>query len=121
MIISIDASSPVPPFEQLRQAVADLIERGALQSGARLPTVRQLAGDLRVAPGTVSRAFRELELGGFVTTRGRHGTFVSDRPVPTSEERRQRLVEAAADYVEFARALGIERAAALELVERSWD
>jgi GntR family transcriptional regulator len=121
MIISIDTSSPVPPYEQLRLAVAQLIERGALLSGARLPTVRQLAGDLRVAPGTVARAFRELELGGFVTTRGRHGTFVTDRPPPTRNERQARLERASADYVELSQSLGLSRDVALQAIVRAWD
>jgi DNA-binding transcriptional regulator YhcF (GntR family) len=69
----------------------------------------------------VSRAFRELELGGFVTTRGRHGTFVTDRPILAPAERQKRILQAALDFVELAHALGIDRDAALHLVERSWD
>ena len=57
--ISLDAASPVPPFEQIRSRVAELIVSGALTGGQRLPAVRQLAGDLRVAPGTVARAYKE--------------------------------------------------------------
>ncbi|ETJ06228.1 MAG: putative transcriptional regulator, partial [Actinomyces urogenitalis DORA_12] len=45
--------SPTPPFEQVRSQIASLIVDGALEEGQRLPPVRQLAGDLRLAPGTV--------------------------------------------------------------------
>jgi len=47
--VSLDTASPVPPFEQIRSRVAELIVSGALAGGQRLPAVRQLAGDLRSA------------------------------------------------------------------------
>ena len=59
----------VPPYEQLRQGVTALVLGGAVAPGARLPSIRQLAGDLGLAGGTVARAYRELEADGIVTTR----------------------------------------------------
>ena len=79
-MITIDPSSPTPPFEQLRAAFVDAMASGELAPGHRLPTVRKLAEDLGVAPGTVARAYRELEADGVVTTRGRHGTTVAGPP-----------------------------------------
>ncbi|MFC2361320.1 MAG: GntR family transcriptional regulator, partial [Actinomyces dentalis] len=75
--VSLDTASPVPPFEQIRSRVAELIVSGALASGQRLPAVRQLAGDLRVAPGTVARAYKELETAGLLVTRRGAGTRVA--------------------------------------------
>lgn len=79
--IRVDAVDPTPPFEQVRRQLAGAIQAGVLVAGARLPTVRQLAADLGLAPGTVMRAYRELESAGFVTTRRGQGTVVA--PVPT--------------------------------------
>ena len=76
-MIVIDPSSPVPPFEQLRSQIVAEIAADELVPGERLPTVRRLAEDLGVAPGTVARAYRELETAGFIETRGRNGTFVA--------------------------------------------
>jgi len=76
-MIVIDPTSPTPPFEQLRAQYVAAIASGELPPGSRLPTVRRLAGDLGLAPGTVARAYRELETAGLIETRGRHGTFVS--------------------------------------------
>ncbi len=78
MIIRLDPDSPVPPFEQIRSQVAAMIGSSVLPTGARLPSIRQLAKDLRIAPGTVARAYQELERSGAVTARGRHGTVVSE-------------------------------------------
>ncbi|NCD16354.1 MAG: GntR family transcriptional regulator [Actinobacteria bacterium] len=75
--ITVDVTSGVPPYEQIRTQIASLIATGALPAGTRLPTVRDLATDLGVAVGTVARAYRELEAAGLVTSRRRTGTVVA--------------------------------------------
>ncbi|MGM0385068.1 MAG: GntR family transcriptional regulator [Actinomycetota bacterium] len=75
--ITVDITSGVPPYEQIRAQVASLIATGALPAGTHLPTVRDLASDLGVAVGTVGRAYRELETSGLVTSRRRSGTVVA--------------------------------------------
>lgn len=75
--VTVDVTSGVPPYEQIRTQVASLIATGALPAGSRLPTVRDLATDLGVAVGTVARAYRELEAEGLVTSRRRTGTVVA--------------------------------------------
>lgn len=77
--ITVDAASGVAPFEQVRDQFADLIASGTLAEGDKLPTVRGLATDLQLAPGTVARAYKELEAQGLVTTRSRAGTVVAPR------------------------------------------
>ncbi|MEK8108118.1 GntR family transcriptional regulator [Micromonospora sp. M12] len=57
------------PYEQVRGQLAELIGDGRLPVGSRLPTVRQLAADLRLAANTVARAYRELEVAGLLETR----------------------------------------------------
>jgi DNA-binding transcriptional regulator YhcF (GntR family) len=112
-MIDIDSTSPVPPYEQVRAQLATLARDERLSAGARLPTVRQLAGDLGLAVNTVARAYRELEAAGLVETRGRHGTFVTHRAsgVPAEAER------LAARYAEETRRLGLGPAQALGLVQ----
>ena len=78
MIVRIDPDSPIPAFEQLRQQIERMIASGVLAASSRLPTIRQLAKDLDLAPGTVARAYQELERVGAIATRGRHGTFVNE-------------------------------------------
>ena len=116
LVIRLDGQPGVPRFEQLRAQLSVMVAVGRLESGARLPTVRQLAAQIGLAPGTVARPYRELERDGVVVTRGRAGTFVADEP-PHSEplrERRERLHAAAERYVFDVRQLGI---AADDIVE----
>jgi len=125
MILEVDPISAVPPFEQMRAQIAGLIASGALASGARLPPIRQLAGDLGLAPGTVARAYRELELSGLVVSRGRHGTRVTDaadRPALPADRAHDRahLDEAAATFAAAAGRTGSSLEQALDAVRRAF-
>lgn len=116
--LSVDLGSAVPPFEQIRARIAELIATGALTPGTRLPTVRALAADLGLAVGTVARAYRELESAGFVESRRRHGTTVSGTPpAPTSDE----VQEAADQLLARARAAGLGWEELLGLLHRRRD
>jgi GntR family transcriptional regulator len=114
VILRVDPSSPTPPFEQIRGQVATMIATGVMPVGQRLPTIRQLAADLGLAGGTVARAYRELEREGLIASRGRHGTFVTDRPLASKKERERALVEAAGAFAMQAAQLGIDPRSALE-------
>jgi GntR family transcriptional regulator len=75
--VVVDAASSTPVHEQLFEQFRRHVLAGTLPPGTRLPAIRQLANDLGVAPGTVARAYRELESAGIVTTRRPQGTFVA--------------------------------------------
>ncbi|MEH3154673.1 MAG: GntR family transcriptional regulator [Gordonia paraffinivorans] len=102
--ITIDASSSEPPFEQVRRGIVDLVARGDLIVGTRLPTVRALADELGIAANTAARAYRELEAAGVIETRGRHGSFVAAR----SDSAREQAQQATTEHVAALRALGID-------------
>ncbi len=110
-MIDIDPASAIPPFEQLRAGIVAAVSTGDLAAGHRLPTVRRLAEDLGVAPGTVARAYRELEASGIIETRGRNGTYVSFSDDPAREQAQR----AAAVFADQMRTLRIDPADALAL------
>ena len=112
MRLVIDHTAAEAPFEQVKRQITDQVESGVLRPGDKLPTVRQLATDLGLAPNTVARSYRELEALGVVDTRGRSGTFVSGDQVARAAR------EAAAAYVDRVRALGVDPAEAVALVRR---
>jgi DNA-binding transcriptional regulator YhcF (GntR family) len=109
--LTVDPASAVPPYEQVRTQIAALARDGELAAGAKLPTVRQLAGELGLAVNTVARAYRELEQARLVETRGRNGTFVTAAAagVPAAA---QRLAQR---YATEVRALGVPPERALDL------
>ena len=118
--LTVSADDPTPPYEQLRRQLADLIEGGQLVEGERLPPLRQLAGDLGLAVGTVARTYRELEVAGLVRSRRGAGTRVAPAgPQPSAQEREARLASLASAYVTKARALGAADAEIIDAVLRS--
>src|SRR5215831_5324871 len=108
-LVTVVSDDVIPPYEQLRRQLAQLIGSGALEPGERLPPLRQLAGDLGLAVGTVARTYRELEAAGLIRTRRGGGTRVADRPPMLSDDRRRQLLdEYAATYVSHAHLLGAD-------------
>jgi GntR family transcriptional regulator len=106
-LLTVVTDDVIPPYEQLRRQLAQLIGSGALAPGQRLPPLRQLAADLGLAVGTVARTYRELEADGLITARRGGGSRVSDSlPAMTDVERQRQLGEYAFDYVLRARLLG---------------
>ncbi len=106
LALTLDPGDPTPPYEQLRRQLADLITAGQLGPGVRLPPLRQLAGDMGVAVGTVARTFRELEHEGLITSRRGGGTRVAATGRAPATDRRGLIVGMAADFVARARGLG---------------
>lgn len=118
VLLDVDTSSATPPYEQIRVQIEQLAASGQLPEGTRLPTIRQLAGDLGLAPGTVARAYRELESTGIVRSRVRHGTVVAQQSRPSARETASRLAAAARTYALAATALGVDRETAVAELDR---
>ncbi|MFD9891236.1 GntR family transcriptional regulator [Amycolatopsis sp. NPDC059027] len=112
MLLSVDSTSPVPPYEQVRSALATQINDRTLPVGTKLPTVRRLAADLGIAPNTIARAYRELEEAGLIETRGRAGSFVG----ASGDQNRHRAQQAAARYAAAVHKLGLGKEEAIAIV-----
>ena len=80
MLLTVDANDKRPIYQQIVDGVKALIARGDLREGTSLPTVRQVAGDLRVNLNTIAVAYRQLQDEGFLSVRHGAGTVVSIRP-----------------------------------------
>lgn len=117
MIVNVDSTSTVAPYEQVRAQLAGQISGGQLVPGTRLPTVRALADDLGLATNTVARAYRELEAAGLVETRGRAGTVVS----AAGDASRGHLLAAAHSYATLAREFGISADEARRIVTQALE
>ena len=78
-MFTIDASDPTPLYAQLERAIRVAIATGRLHPGDKLPTVRQLAVELRINANTVAKVYAFLERAGVLETRRGVGTFVAAR------------------------------------------
>src|ERR671922_1234689 len=92
--VSIDQRDPTPIYAQLERGLRAAIATNRLRPGDQLPTVRQLAVDLRINANTVARVYGELERAGVIETRRGVGSFVTATPAqaqpPRERERRLR-------------------------------
>ncbi|QIN79400.1 GntR family transcriptional regulator [Rubrobacter marinus] len=93
MELRVDSRSHVPVHVQLQEQLKHLILTGELAVGSRLPSIRMLAGYLRINRNTVARVVAELEREGFLETRRGSGTYVLDPPVDAEGMERQRFLE----------------------------
>ena len=117
MHIILNHSSMVPIYEQLMEQIKSEIIQSVLKEGEVLPSVRTLAGELRISALTVKKAYDKLEEEGFVTTVHGKGTYVTASDKQLALEARQR--EAEADFekaIDRALAMGMSREDILETV-----
>jgi GntR family transcriptional regulator len=117
MFRHIDPGSPIPLYVQIANRLRVAVATGEIPPSVPLPSVRQLAAEIRVNPATVVQAYRELERDGIVESRQGAGTFVRDVPDSKRGMERQRaarrLVRA---LVTQASSLGLTR----DDLEHAW-
>lgn len=122
MILTIDLASADPPYRQIWTQIVIAVVNGSLELDTRLPTIRQLAADLDIAPGTVARAYRELEAAGVIETRGRRGSFVKSPATDDSAvaiQRRAALDDAVRSCVEEGQRIGASPAEIVAALARA--
>lgn len=95
MEIEIDFRSNEPIYIQIVEQIRQKVASGELKQGDQLPTVRQLATDLRVNFNTVARAYRLLDEARLISTQQGRGTYIWEQPSPeTLEQLRNQQLEA---------------------------
>jgi GntR family transcriptional regulator len=104
----LDTRSGVPTYLQLVQQVKQALRLGILQPGDQLPTVMAVVGSLAINPNTVLKAYRELDLGGFVEGRRGQGTFVSSALPPVPPDDVKALRSSLQRWIDRARAAGLD-------------
>ena len=115
--IQIDPADATPIYAQVDRAIRVAIATGKMRPGDQLPTVRQLAVDLRVNANTVARVYLGLERDGIVATKRGVGTFINDTPRSAQAPHRDRQLRALADrYLTDAAAIGYTPREAVRLL-----
>ena len=118
MHIILNHSSMVPIYEQLMEQIKSDIIQSVLSEGEALPSVRTLAGELRISALTVKKAYDKLEEEGFVTTVHGKGTYVAPtNRALAAEARRKAVEEDFAKALEKAKAVGMGPEEIREIVE----
>ena len=122
MHIILNHSSIVPIYEQLMEQIKSDIIQSELKEGEALPSVRTLAGELRISALTVKKAYDKLEEEGFVTTVHGKGTYVSASDKQLALEARQKAIEDDFDKViDRALSMGMKKEEISEVVKLILD
>ena len=122
MHIILNHSSMVPIYEQLMEQIKSDIIQSELKEGDALPSVRTLAGELRISALTVKKAYDKLEEEGFVTTVHGKGTYVSASDKQLALEARQKAIEDDFDKViDRALSMGMKKEEISEVVKLILD
>jgi GntR family transcriptional regulator len=121
MRLNVDPSDATPIWSQIEEGIRRLVASGAWKPGAPVPSVRELASELRVNPATVAKGYQRLADDGILTVRRGDGTYVADAPPPMSKGERSRILrEGALRYASLAATLGLSEEDAAEALHAAW-
>ena len=119
--LRIDPRSATPIWSQIEDGIRRLVASGALRPAAALPSVRDLARELRINPATVSKAYRRLVDAEVLIVRRGDGTYVADEPpVLSRRERARALRQGAERYAALATTLGCSEEEAVAELVAAW-
>lgn len=120
MQILLDFRSGEPIYQQLVEQIQQMVVQGELKQGDQLPTVRQLATELRVNFNTVARAYRILDEAGLISTQQGRGTYIWEAPTSetTQHLRQQSLDDLTRHYLGDSIRLGFSPAEVRNNVEK---
>jgi GntR family transcriptional regulator len=120
-MFELDVRSRKPIYEQLMDKLKELMITEVLKENERLPSVRTLAKELTVNPNTIQKAFRQLEMEGFIYTLPGKGSFVSPPNEVRNTMKQEKIKSELAKIVREALYMGIEIQDIYRIVEKTQD
>lgn len=113
--LQLDLSKPL--YEQILHQIRYAVARNDIALGSKLPSVRDLAQQLRINPNTVMRAYQELNRDELIETRRGQGTFITTKSQNIQHIRDNLAEDAVKNFIETMQELGIERQTAISILE----
>ncbi len=96
MRMIISNSSPIPIYEQIKNSIIEQIINDDLKENEAIPSIRNLAADIKISVMTIKKAYDELEREGYIISRQGKGTFVAPKNTFFAKEKAQKELE---DYI----------------------
>ena len=121
MYLQIDPSDGSPIYQQIIEQIKRAIDIGVFEAGKPLPTIREIALELRVNPNTVAKSIRELEREGIIKTFVGKGSFVSENSKNiTGQENEEKAMKLTEQFIKDMQWLGFDKNQSIELLEKYW-
>ena len=108
---------PRPIYEQIKEKVKELIISGVLKEDEKIPSVRELASTLTINPNTIQKAYRELELEGYIYSQRAKGSFVAPKKEVVKRSDTEELLSEFESLVTKMKFLGISYEEMLEIIK----
>lgn len=122
MTVLIDNKSGLPIYDQIYTQIKNQIISGALSEDEMLPSIRNLAKDLRISFITTKRAYEELESGGFIYTVPGKGCFVAPKNTELLREENLKKIESRIDeIITLAESCNLEKEDILDMFAFGWE
>ena len=122
MNIKIESKSSVPIYEQIKQQLKEYIIAGDLKEGEPLPSIRNLARDLKISVITTKRAYEELEKEGLVYSVAGKGFYVDNPDISYLEEKKVQGLEGRLDEVlKLCKAANLSKEEVIDMVDILWE
>lgn len=120
-MLNINPTDAVPIWKQIEDEVRRLIALGRLIPGSAVPSVRDMARELRVNPATVAKAYQSLTDSGLLAVKRGEGTFVAEAPAQLRKsQRKETLAAAATRYASLAMTVGASEEEAISEIEAAF-
>ena len=122
MNINVQTKSGLPIYEQIERQIKDMIIAGVLKEGEMLPSIRTLAADSEISVITVKRAYEDLEKEGMIYSVQGKGFYVDNPDLQYMKEKKTvGLEEKLGEWVDEAKASGMSREEAMDMLGILWD
>ncbi len=115
MKIHFDPNRPI--YRQLMDEIKKRTVRGQYLPGGKLPSVRDLAGEIEVNPNTIARVFNELEREGFIETRRGMGSYITEDTAVIDKVKKQLIDEAVDSFIRETKSLNLDENTIAHLIE----
>ncbi len=110
MRMIISNSSPIPIYEQIKRSIIEQIISDELKEDEAIPSIRNLAADIKISVMTIKKAYDELESEGYIVSRQGKGTFVAPKNTALAKEKAQKDIEEyISKIVDIAKKLDIRK------------
>jgi len=122
MFIVISPLNPDPMYKQVMDQIKDAIADGTLKPEDRLPSIREMARELKISEITIKRAYADLETEGYILTRSGLGSFIA--AIDRAKLRREKLVQARNEIHKIlitGKRFGIEPSDLVDIIQKLGD
>ena len=122
MYLQIDPNNGSPIYLQIIEQIKHAVSIGIFEVGKPIPTIREIALELRINPNTVAKAIRELEREGVLKTYVGKGSFVTEKSASiTKKESEEKIMNLVEKFIRDIKWLGLDKESTIKFLEENWN